>query len=115
VLKKNEGLKKKTEVENIQSIPPVQNFELNQEERQKIEALTVAGLKSRLNTHKADMPKGAKKADLIALLIKIETNLPKERKPAETTTVITTTMTTRRRKKYIRQQRKKKDNYNIID
>jgi hypothetical protein len=37
--------------------------------------LTVAALKSRLNTHKADVPKGAKKADLIVLLIKIETNL----------------------------------------
>jgi hypothetical protein len=39
--------------------------------------LTVAGLKSRLNTHKAGIPKGAKKADLIALLIKIETHLLK--------------------------------------
>jgi hypothetical protein len=39
--------------------------------------LTVAGLKSRLNTHKADIPKNAKKADLIALLINIETNLLK--------------------------------------
>ncbi len=39
--------------------------------------MTVAGLKSRLNTHKADIPKGAKKADLIALLIKIQTNLLK--------------------------------------
>jgi hypothetical protein len=39
--------------------------------------LTVAGLKSRLNKHKEDTPKGAKKADLIALLIKIETNLLK--------------------------------------
>jgi hypothetical protein len=37
--------------------------------------LTVTGLKSRLNTLKKDIPKGAKKADLIALLIKIETNL----------------------------------------
>jgi len=99
VLKKNEGIKKKVEEEKIQSIPPVQNLELNQEERQKIEALPVAGLKSRLNTHKADIPKGAKKADLIALLIKIETNLLKERKQTETTPVNTTAMTTRSRKK----------------
>jgi hypothetical protein len=56
--------------------------------------LTVTGLKSRLNTHKKDIPKGAKKADLIALLIKIETNLLHGK--IETTT--TTGMTTRRRK-----------------
>jgi len=61
--------------------------------------LNVAGLKSRLNTHKADIPKGAKKPDLIALLINIETNLLKERKQTETTPVNTTAMTTRSRKK----------------
>jgi hypothetical protein len=80
--------------------------------------LTVAALKSRLNTHKADVPKGAKKADLIVLLIKIETNLLQgkiqlkkkkgtsfyflvfiERKQTETTPARTTTMTTRLRKK----------------
>jgi len=80
--------------------------------------LNVAGLKSRLNTHKADISKGAKKADLIALLIQIETNLLQgkislkrrekygnllcfvERKPTETASIptTTTTMTTRRRK-----------------
>ena len=35
----------------------------------------MAALKSRLNTHKTDVPKGAKKAELVALLIQIETNL----------------------------------------
>jgi len=99
-VEKNEGIKKKVEEKTIQSIPPVQNLELSQEERQKIEALTVTGLKSRLNTHKEDIQKNAKKADLIALLIKIETNLLKEPKEAEKATVNnTTTMTTRRRKK----------------
>ncbi|CAF3623978.1 unnamed protein product [Rotaria sordida] len=67
-VEKNEELKKKIEIQNI---------ELNQEERQKIEELTVAELKSRLNKHKENIPKGAKKADLIALLIKLETNLLK--------------------------------------
>jgi hypothetical protein len=95
---KNEGIKKKVEDEKVQPILPVQKPELSQEERQKIEALTVAGLKSRLNTHKADISKGAKKADLIALLIQIETNLIQKQKQNETTPVPTTTMTTRRRK-----------------
>jgi hypothetical protein len=35
-VEKNEGIKKKVEEEKIQSIPPVQNFELTQEERQKV-------------------------------------------------------------------------------
>jgi hypothetical protein len=35
-VEKNEGIKKKVE-EKIQSIPPVQNIELNQEERQKVQ------------------------------------------------------------------------------
>jgi len=94
----NEEIKKKVEEEKVQSIPPVQKPELSQEERQKIEALNVAGLKSRLNTHKADISKGAKKADLIALLIQIETNLIQKQKQTETAPVPTTTMTTRRRK-----------------
>ncbi len=34
-------------------------------------------MKNRLNTHGENIPKGARKADLVALLIKIETNLLK--------------------------------------
>ena len=37
----------------------------------------MAELKSRLNTHGENIPKGARKADLVALLIQIETNLLK--------------------------------------
>ncbi|CAF3467564.1 unnamed protein product [Rotaria sp. Silwood1] len=73
-VEKNEASKKKVEIQNI---------EVNQDERQKMEELTVAELKSRLNKHKEDIPKRAKKADLIALLMKIETNLLKERKEVE--------------------------------
>ncbi|CAF2889615.1 unnamed protein product [Rotaria sp. Silwood2] len=85
-VEKNEDSKKKVEIQNI---------ELNQKEQQKIDELTVAELKSRLNKHKEDIPKNAKKADLIALLMKIETNLLKQRKQVETPIV----RTTRRHKK----------------
>lgn len=37
----------------------------------------MAELKNRLNTHGENIPKGARKADLVALLIQIETNLLK--------------------------------------
>lgn len=40
-VEKNEGIKKKVEEEKIQSIPPVQNFELTQEERQKVKILFI--------------------------------------------------------------------------
>ncbi|CAF3989361.1 unnamed protein product, partial [Rotaria sp. Silwood1] len=73
-VEKNEASKKKVEIQNI---------EVNQDERQKMEELTVAELKSRLNNHKEDIPKRAKKADLIALLMKIDTNLLKQRKEVE--------------------------------
>lgn len=59
-----------------------------------MEELTVAELKSRLNKQKQDIPKGAKKADLIALLMKQETPVV-EKKPVEAPVA----KTTRRHKK----------------
>ncbi|CAF4671195.1 unnamed protein product, partial [Rotaria socialis] len=63
----------------------------------------VAELKTRLTTHGENIPKGVRKADLIALLIKLETNLLKERKETETTVkvdiaAISTSRITRRKK-----------------
>ncbi|CAF4934794.1 unnamed protein product, partial [Rotaria socialis] len=46
-------------------------IDLSQEEREKIQGLTVAELKTRLTTHGENIPKGVRKADLIALLIKL--------------------------------------------
>ncbi|CAF3416179.1 unnamed protein product [Rotaria socialis] len=92
---------KKAQVESVEKKevekekPTVQIVESNQEQRQKFEELTVAELKSRLTKHKEDIPKGAKKADLIALLLKKETHLVKEQKPIE----IPIVKTTRRHKK----------------
>jgi len=89
-VEQDEGLNTADEEETIQMIslppPPVEiiPIDLSQEEREKIEGLTVVELKNRLNTHGENIPKGARKADLVALLIKIETNLLKERKKAET-------------------------------
>jgi len=104
-VEQDEGLNTADEEETIQtvSLPPpdeIISIDLSQEEREKIEGLTVAELKNRLNTHGENIPKGARKADLVALLIKIETNLLKERKKAEIVTVPADppSRTTRRRK-----------------
>jgi len=91
-VEQDEGLNTADEEEIIQtiSLPPPDEIipiDLSQEEREKIEGLTVAELKNRLNTHGENIPKGARKADLVVLLIKIETNLLKERKKAETVAV----------------------------
>ncbi|CAF3976936.1 unnamed protein product [Adineta steineri] len=94
---KSEKSKKKVKEETIS---PVKNTEINQEASKKIETLTVAELKSRLNKHNENIPKSAKKADLIALLNKIETNLNQNQKEEIKTATDTTTTTkiTRRRK-----------------
>ncbi|CAF2231183.1 unnamed protein product [Rotaria magnacalcarata] len=89
--KKAQVEKKEVEKEK----PIVQIVESNREQRQKFEELTVAELKSRLTKHNEDIPKGAKKADLIALLLKKETHLVKEQKSIE----IPIVKTTRRHKK----------------
>jgi len=85
-VEQDEGLNTADEEETIQTISPpieIKPIDLSQEEREKIEGLTVAELKTRLTTHNENILKGARKADLIALLIQIETNLLKERKEAE--------------------------------
>ena len=71
---KTESTKKKVE-EIAKPVAVAPKVETNNDERQKLESLTVAQLKTRLNTHKANIPKNAKKADLIALLIQQSTNL----------------------------------------
>ncbi|CAF3650065.1 unnamed protein product [Rotaria sordida] len=86
-VEQDEGLNTADEEETIQTIShPIEiiPIDLSQEEREKIEGLTVAELKTRLITHGENIPKGIRKADLVALLIKIETNLLKERKQTET-------------------------------
>lgn len=65
----------------------IEKFDLTAEEREKIEGSTVAELKTRLTTHGENIPKGARKAELIALVIQIETNLLKQKKQAETVVV----------------------------
>jgi hypothetical protein len=84
----------------------------------QIEASTVAELKSRLIAHGENIPKGVRKADLVALLLKIELQLLKgkhpslvkndmhclslhstsERKETEVTTANPTSRKTRRKK-----------------
>ncbi|CAF3498843.1 unnamed protein product [Rotaria sp. Silwood1] len=105
-VEQDEGLNTADEEETIQIIsPPIEitPIDLSQEEREKIEGLTVAELKTRLTTHGENIPKGVRKADLVALLIKIETNLLRERKETETavTVVVPANSTSRktRRKK----------------
>ncbi|CAF4419785.1 unnamed protein product [Rotaria sp. Silwood2] len=105
-VEQDEGLNTADEEETIQTIsPPIEiiPIDVSQEEREKIEGLTVAELKTRLTTHGESIPKGVRKADLVALLIKIETNLLKERKETETavTVVVPANSTSRktRRKK----------------
>ncbi|CAF1588809.1 unnamed protein product [Adineta ricciae] len=93
-VEKSEEPKKKMEKKETESAQPTEK----PIPQQKIEGLTVAQLKSRLNKHKENIPKGAKKADLIALLIKLETNSPIKPIEVEPTTVAPTTKTTRRRK-----------------
>ncbi|CAF1305699.1 unnamed protein product [Adineta steineri] len=86
-VEQDEGLNTADEEETIQTMLPIVEeiipMDLSQEEREKIEGLTVIELKNRLTTHNETLPKGARKADLVALLIKIETNLLKEKKEAE--------------------------------
>ncbi|UJR37431.1 hypothetical protein I4U23_030134 [Adineta vaga] len=97
-VEKTEEPKQKIEKKETEPISTVQTTVSKQDNRQKIEGLTVAELKSRLNKHKEDIPKGAKKADLIALLLKVETNSVTKQAEIEPTTVTPTTKTTRRRK-----------------
>ncbi|CAF2144928.1 unnamed protein product [Rotaria magnacalcarata] len=105
-VEQDEGLNTADEEETIQIVSdPIEiiPIDLSQEEREKIQGLTVAELKTRLTTHGENIPKGVRKADLIALLIKIETNLLKERKETETTVkvdiaAISTSRITRRKK-----------------
>jgi len=85
---------------NKRTLPSVERpIELSEDERKKIEGLTVAGLKTRLATHEATIPKGAKKADLLALLISIETKLLETPKKVEIVVEPPAAKRTRRQKK----------------
>ncbi|CAF1054636.1 unnamed protein product [Adineta ricciae] len=105
-VEQDEGLNTADEEETVHTLAvPIEiaSIELSQEEREKIEGLTVAELKTRLTAHHETLPKGARKADLVALLIKIETNLLTEQKEAEAKSVVSTaieppTRKTRRKK-----------------
>ncbi|CAF0927929.1 unnamed protein product [Adineta ricciae] len=97
-IEKNEESRKKMEKKETESAQPTEKPIPQENDQQKIEGLTVAQLKSRLNKHKENIPKGAKKADLIALLMKLETNSRIKPIEVEPTTIAPTTKTTRRRK-----------------
>jgi len=90
-VEQDEGLNTADEEEVVCVPPPVEveapiqqeELTMPQEDREKIEGLTVAELKTRLTSHGENLPKGARKAELVALLMKIELRLFKERKEAE--------------------------------
>lgn len=71
----DEGLNTADEEENQNNNVQIESTD---EQREKLESLTVVELKNRLTAHGQTIPKGVRKADLVALLVNIELETQKQ-------------------------------------